>query len=299
MAERNPAESVRLETIVVGIDFSEEARSAAHWVARHLADGAELILVHTVELPTMPAFLTGLTPTGELVDTARAGAEHRLNELARSLESERVRTVVHVGRPSEVIATVARENGADLVVVGEHGRGRGLSGVLGTTAERVVRIAASPVLIARGLPDGPPKNILLPVDESETSNQVLAWGRYLTEHFSAGVQAVYALSPLLYSRVRAVSSATRERNLQDSMRENARAWLQQRLEGVGLSGERVTADVVVGEPSYEIIAAAQRYDTDLIVMGIRGAGALTPVLVGRVTRAVLRGAAEPVLIIKE
>lgn len=291
---------MQLKKIVVGVDFSAASRSAAEWVARHLAGEAELILVHSIELPTLPGFLSGLTPQpGELVETARQGAETRLRDLGRDFGVERLQTAVRVGRPSEQINAVAREMGADLIVVGQHGRGRGLGSMLGTTAERTIRLSAVPVLVARGLPAGPPQSVVVPVDESPTSRSVLAWGKHFADAFDADVKALYAISPLIHSRIRAVSTATREQHLQDELIRNAENWLRQRLEEAGYDGEDADVEVAVGEPGYEITAAAQRFDADLIIMGSHGAGALTPVLLGRVARAVLRGSTVPILVIKD
>ncbi len=53
--------------------------------------------------------------------------------------------------------------------------------------------------------------------------------------------------------------------------------------------------VAIGEPSVEILAAAQRYDTDLIVVGTHGFGRLGQGLYGSVADSVIRGAPCPVL----
>lgn len=290
---------MEFEKVVIGIDFSRVSRAAAQWVADHFAPDAELILVHSVELPKLPGFLAGLTPKpAEVVDTAREGAETRLLELGAILGAEKVRHEVTVGRPSEQINVVAREVGADLIVVGEHGRGRGLSGVIGTTADRTLRLATVPVLLARGLPDGPPESVLIPIDESETSKLALGWGKSIMETFDTEVRALYAVSPLISSRIRAVSTATREEHLQQDLIRNAENWLREEFERASFDRERLEVEVTVGEPGYEITAAAKRFGVDLIVMGSRGSGALAPALLGRVTRLVLRGSKVPVLVIK-
>jgi nucleotide-binding universal stress UspA family protein len=51
----------------------------------------------------------------------------------------------------------------------------------------------------------------------------------------------------------------------------------------------------MGEPSFEILAAADRYAVDLIVMGTRASGVMTRALMGSIADAVLRRASCPVL----
>ena len=53
---------MRIERIVVGVDFSRPGIDAATWVTRHFAPGAEFILAHIIETPRTPSFLSDLVP---------------------------------------------------------------------------------------------------------------------------------------------------------------------------------------------------------------------------------------------
>jgi nucleotide-binding universal stress UspA family protein len=72
-----------------------------------------------------------------------AGFRERLSLPASTLE------FVQRGGPAETIAKVASEWGADLIVIGSHGRTGVRRVLLGSVAEGVVRSAPCPVLIAR------------------------------------------------------------------------------------------------------------------------------------------------------
>lgn len=131
--------------ILVATDFSEASRCALD-LARRLAreSGAALTIAHTCEMPAfgdlaVPADL--LTP---VVENARSRAE----ELVGAIRDEcpRVKAVVRVGAPWEQILAAAEEVRADLIVMGTHGR-RGLAhALIGSVAERVIRLARIPVL---------------------------------------------------------------------------------------------------------------------------------------------------------
>jgi len=56
---------------------------------------------------------------------------------------------------------------------------------------------------------------------------------------------------------------------------------------------------VIGSAGAEIVAAAERYGVDLIVMASRGAGRVGQALVGSVARFTLRGAECPVLVVNQ
>jgi len=140
--------------ILVAIDFSESAALALEW-ARTLARAcsAEVVLLHVVDLGA-----TWVPLSGPAVFPAPVPAEvaKEVEQLARaSLDAlapgapEITQRIVRAGHPREAIAAAAREAGADLIVVGSHGR-RGVSQLfMGSVAEHVVRHAPVPVLVVR------------------------------------------------------------------------------------------------------------------------------------------------------
>ena len=58
-----------------------------------------------------------------------------------------------------------------------------------------------------------------------------------------------------------------------------------------------TAEVARGDPARSIVSAAKRVNADLIVMGTHGHGAMYNLLVGSVTKGVIKHSARPVLLI--
>jgi nucleotide-binding universal stress UspA family protein len=134
--------------ILVAIDFSagsDEALTQAITLAGQMH--ADLELVYVLEAG-VDVFVAGLTAfDSEQVDP-RAGIERELaNRAARARERGiACRTLVLQGNPSIEVTRRSREIGADLVVVGTHGR-TGLSHVLlGSVAEKIVRRSICPVL---------------------------------------------------------------------------------------------------------------------------------------------------------
>jgi len=128
-------------------DFSDLSRPAFD-VACALARDyrAELVVCHVVPLPT-PAVVEGVMV--EPVDAGLDAYADRLAEVAP--DDPRVRMVRRLRRGDDAteILNVAAETGADLIVMGTHGRG-GLSRlVMGSVAERVMRKAPCPVLTVR------------------------------------------------------------------------------------------------------------------------------------------------------
>ena len=142
-------EPLRFHRILVATDFSETADRALA-VATELArasGSAELLLVHANFMPREIEALAVYGPEkvfAKLEVAARAQLDERLARLAAAGIAGR--QIHEDGRPDELIPKLARQEGADLIVMGTHGRS-GLSRVLlGSVAERVLRQASCPVM---------------------------------------------------------------------------------------------------------------------------------------------------------
>ncbi|MCK5410851.1 MAG: universal stress protein [Gemmatimonadetes bacterium] len=292
---------MKLERMVVAVDFMEPGLEAARWAAIHFAPDSALRLVHVIHVPTPPFFLRGLYPSpDELVEMAEEGARTRLEELARDLRRARrgsVDTDVRSGQPHEEIEAAAREHAADLIVVGHHAPRGGVWEVLGTTAERLIHGSGVPVLLVDHLPGGSPDQILAPIDGGELDARILEAARELAGRFGATVTALHVLPMPLHEHVRVVSSAEKADEVDRDARRGAQGWLAERLEEAGFAEGSVEALVALGDPAFEIVVTATRHASTLIIMGTRGEGLLARSLFGSVANGVFRSAPCPVLTI--
>ena len=149
-------------TFVVPYDFSAHARAALYAavdLARRLS--ADLHLVHVVQPPSY-AYGFGVYGGGAVsaaaVDLAevRDGAMKSLTEVAEGVAGFPGRIEAHVVEGigvADLIRATAEKLGADLIVMGTHGR-TGLAHVfLGSVAERTLRSAPCPVLTIQAPPE--------------------------------------------------------------------------------------------------------------------------------------------------
>lgn len=143
-----PARAGRWSKILVPVDFSEPSLAALRY-AKALAkeDGAALIVVHVIQ----PFHEDWRMETTQLQRAVRERARAEMRELvARELPAPvDARAKVRIGHPVEEIVAVARESGAELIVIATHGRSGLRHVLLGSVAERVVRHAPCPVLVVR------------------------------------------------------------------------------------------------------------------------------------------------------
>ncbi|MFO0675827.1 MAG: universal stress protein [Polyangiaceae bacterium] len=144
------------KSILVATDFGPTSEQALDY-AMHLARavGARVTVVHTYDIPSVGLAQGALVGTSEMIASVVADAQAALDgALARRKDSGvAMNALLESGDPREVIHAVAEKIGADLVVMGTHGR-RGLSRwLIGSVAESVVRTSTRPVLTVRG-PNG-------------------------------------------------------------------------------------------------------------------------------------------------
>jgi len=134
--------------ILVATDFSETAAHAVS-VAADLAlkFDAELTLLSVWEIPPV-SYGTSLYFPGDLAGPIHDAAQSALDRAGDALKKQvaRATTILREGEPWQEILNGAEAERADLIVLGTHGR-RGLSrALLGSVAERVVRLSKVPVL---------------------------------------------------------------------------------------------------------------------------------------------------------
>ncbi|HEY9428283.1 MAG TPA: universal stress protein [Gemmatimonadaceae bacterium] len=296
---------MRPDRVVVGMDFSQPAEEAARWAARHFAPGAEIVLVHVVAVPEPPRFFRGKFPPREtVIETARAGADRRMRDLSTSLGAERIWMEIREGDPAEQIDAVATEYDADVVVVGPHGARPGIWDRPGGTAEKLVREAKHAVLLAANPSDRAPRRLLVPVDDSSSTATVLAWARLLAERSGTELTLLHIVSSTMLNELLSAGAVISGVMVPvpDEVLTNAEmdagSWLQQVASEAGLDRPGVSTLVKAGDPADEILAAAERLDADLIVMGSSAHG-LRAALLGSVAREVIRSAKRPVLVTRE
>ncbi len=146
---------VVLKNVLVATDFGEPAEVALVY-GRELARtfGARLhVLYVATDLRGNFGSWSGDVPElgglqAELEDNARQRLDAWLTAQDRQVLQAKT-TVVTSRRTAHAIVKYARDEHADLIVVGTHGRGRVAHFVIGSVAERVVRSAPCPVLTVR------------------------------------------------------------------------------------------------------------------------------------------------------
>jgi universal stress protein A len=142
-----------LSRILCPSDFSEPSRQAAK-IAVELAEdfGAQLCLVNVVPIrPLLPHQAGFPFAVSEHEKLLQAHADEKLRQLAGEITAEgvSVRTILGRGDAADEIVRIAQQQNADIIVIATHGMTGWRRVVFGSVAEKVVRLATTPVLTTR------------------------------------------------------------------------------------------------------------------------------------------------------
>ncbi len=139
--------------ILVPTDFSEYADNALNY-AIELAQAIEarLTILHAFYLSALA--LEEVAPA-VLDVTLEAMENHVQKQIQIALEriqrtGLKGESIIVDGTPVEAIIETAKNKGVDLIVIGTHGRTGLTHALIGSVAEKVVRLASCPVIVTRG-----------------------------------------------------------------------------------------------------------------------------------------------------
>jgi nucleotide-binding universal stress UspA family protein len=287
------------ERILVPTDFSECAGFAVdHAIGLAREMGARIDLAHSVFVPNVYDVPTPVDIERQMENVAK----ERLALLFARIEEQGVPCESHVVHETAPVGlrNLAEKLGSDCIVMGT----RGLSGlahvVLGSTAERTLRIAPCPVLTVSAPPTagvGRPQKILVPTDFSEAADSAIALARRLLHEQPNGelvllhvYQQPIASGPYAFA-VGNAFSGLRER-------------LTEALEAISdtFRDQGLNASVQLEEASSvpkEIARVAEEQQVDWIVLGTHGRTGLSHLALGSVAERVVRASRCPTLTVKQ
>jgi nucleotide-binding universal stress UspA family protein len=294
-----------ISRLVVPTDFSTTSDAALAY-AKTVAEqfGASLHLVHAFDDPfTTAAFATeAYAPVPlSLRENLLRDAERRLAERLPLDERTRFNGTVEIvsGIPATAIVNYAGSLGADLIVMGTHGRGGMAHLLLGSVAERVVRTALCPVLTIREARQRTVQQILVPTDFSQTSDAALDYAYLLAERFGASLQLLHVVDdPFITEGLTPEAYIAEAPTVRTALLRNAQARLAHRVVPSHAAALRIDREVLFGNGARTIAEYAAARGVDLIVMGTHGRSGVAHFVIGSVAERLVRTAPCPVLTVR-
>lgn len=290
--------TVQIKLILCPIDFSEFSARAYRY-ALSLAERyhAKLVALHVVEIWRHPS--ASFSTTADLYQKFRkAFLENgglQLQEFVNKHASPEIQRelVVQEGTAADEILSCARTHRADLIAMGTHGR-RGFDRLmLGSVTDRVMRAASCPVLVvsspsrdaAVAATERHPHRldrVLLCTDFSENSERALNYAVSVAEEYNAELTLLNVLehAPAPAKRQPAIA---------------AQKQLDKLISPEQHKSLKIKTAVRVGKAYEQIVKLAEEAQSDLLVVGVRGRGALDAAIFGSTTYRVMQLGTCPVL----
>ncbi len=285
--------------VIVGVDGSEGSIEALRWAANEAARrGAPLHVMTCAQLPvTVEAGMVGAGAfagsTMDAIVTEQEQVNQRAVDLARSFGlSITVSGETVLGAPGYALVSASRP--ADTIVLGATSHPGRLTDLLGSVATVVTHRAHGPVVVVHGSgrADQEIRRIVVGVDGSPASDEALTWATEEALRCSSELVLVHGW---IYPYVGSRTSVSEPR---DEMRLDAMRVLEACAARTHELAPTITCHSIITEegPAKAILDAAE--SADLVVVGSRGHGGFTALLLGSVSRTVLQHAPCPVAVIR-
>jgi nucleotide-binding universal stress UspA family protein len=282
-------------TLVIGVDTSPESDEAVEWARAVAGPGDTIVLLHAWQLPVVTGYDMVVTvDPHEIEQYAKEGLATQVERLG----DPRIVPVVHQGHPGRSLIAEADERDAAMIVVGHRGNSR-VSMMLGSTANYVLHHTQRPVVVVRGEHADPPRKVVVGVDahdldgaaENESVRAVrFAFGLPGVER----VRVVHAwFLPALAIGMFADVSADL-----DSMDAAAQANIDRVVAAAGPApaGVEVVGEPIRGTPEFGLIEESR--DADLVIVGSRGRGGFTGLVLGSTSATVAAHSHAPVVVVR-
>lgn len=284
------------EKIVLATDLSSAWDEIVACAGEFKALGcSEVILTHIITVK----FLGGIEAI------LQKEAQPKLEAQKQKLQAQgyKVSVEMPMGLPAYSLNDVARRHGADLIVVGSHGKSLWREEVLGCVTCAVLHHAEHPVLllnvrIREGLPEGTCRiqaqellrHVLFPTDFSEIAERACTYVEGLAPK---GISQVTVLNALDVPGGEAYPPGFQEM-AEAKAKDTLSAW-KERLKGADIPVVHPVFDP--GHPLAAILRVLAAQDVSLVAMGTQGKGFIPEIFLGSVAHNVSRLAPCPVLLI--
>jgi len=296
--------------IVVPVDGSllgESALPLALGIATATGGRVRLLTIVT-PLPTDPAGDDGGSEEAGRLQMAHEHAEryqaHLQDRIVAAGWDVPVASQVETGSVVEELDRQAQSVEADLLVMTTHGRGPLRRAWLGSVADGLLRRTLTPILVVRpreeekpSLDPWRPGRILVPLDGSRESLEILPFARTLAQGFGAGLILFRVVPPHFPLSTPFTSHGSHGSLGWDGEVEVVRKGLDQEAGSLRDEGLDVEIEVAMGiHPAEGILSQTVSRGVDLVAMTTRGRGGVARMILGSVADKVVRGGSVPVLL---
>jgi nucleotide-binding universal stress UspA family protein len=279
-----------LKSLVVATDFSEHALHAVERAAMVCAAAGATsgVALHVLETAWLDALRRFVSLPAEVEEALIARTAAPLLELVAAVHGRTgfpLEAKVRVGRVLDTI--LAEMSGQDLLALGMQGSHPLQEFVVGTTAERLLQQARTPVLVVKRRPQAPYERVLVAVDFSPLSQRALSWAAAIAPHAEICIAHVFPVPFEGMMNYAGVSDDTIAKYRGRARRE-AESAMESLIHAAGVETRSLRRFIAHGDRAVgSLLAKAEHYGADLVVAGRHGKSLTEHLLLGSVTLRLL------------
>lgn len=285
---------------LLAVDGSDQSLDATR-AFEALSPAESLMVLYVVNVPGIPYPAMGAGVAKDLsmaVDKAMREEGERVIDQAVSLlplHPGSVTKRLENGTPAEVILSMAKEEGADLVVLGARGIGQIREQMFGSVSHRVMTHAPCSTLIVKK-PIREIQQVLIPLESQEDGEVVVRFFKKkpFREPITATVLHVIPFSEPVWPVGAMISPEFRKEMI---------AYGEKFTNGVSAElkqmGHQAKGVVIVGAPSHTIIEEATKHAADVIMMRTHSRSGVSRFLLGSVSHSVVHHTESSILLVRE
>jgi nucleotide-binding universal stress UspA family protein len=289
--------------ILVPLDGSERSeRVLPH--ARSIVEAlkVEVELLQVIDPNVVIAFSD--PKHGRYVDqvdsSKRNNSINYLERIANSFPNpSKVTCTAELGNAAEIIADKAAAHPGTVIAMSTHGRSGVQRWVLGSTADKVLHAASTPLLLVRATNHTPVgeatllKKIVVPLDGSQLAELTLPHVVELAKNLGLEVVLVRVFDPLSQGHMPYME------HIKEKMRKEAKAYLELKVRGLKGEGLKdVSYLVLQGNAAAKIVDITLATHDNLVAICTHCRSGIGRWVLGSVTDRVVRYSGDPVLVIR-
>lgn len=287
-----------MSAILVGVDGSEASTNAVHWAAAAAQlEGQELKLVGVYNASTSD-YAPGLIIPQDVIDAIRQDATDAVHKAAGIAQEVAPEVSVHASIVDGDAARVLLELGKDqaAIVLGTRGLGSIKGLFLGSVSTTVAAHSRGRVVVVCG-PSSSDAPVVVGIDDTPVSDSAVAEAFRQAALRKTKLIAVHTWSPLDADALHGYGIDSEEI---ERMSADAVAAVAERLAGYGQEypDVEVVREVLPDEPAKAVLDAAEKHQAGLVVVGSRGRGGFTGLLLGSTSQKILHQAHLPVMVVR-
>lgn len=283
------------KAILVGVDGSHASYKATWWAANYAKHaGLTLQIVCAYSLPSYAAVSFDATYTAVGDDNAAHTDAQEILSKAKAIADEQgveAATLIVTGDPASVFVELSRNY--NLIVIGNRGKGGLAERLLGTTSSSLPAYAYCPIIVVPYTDDnGKVMHLNNTIEKVAVGSDESKWGLKALE-LGADFAAEWDAQLEVISVVPEADAAGRD----DEQFARQREQLAARVQPVRQAhpGLEIVESIVPGSAVSALSKASE--DHDVVVVGSRGRGGVTGLLLGSTSQGVIQHAVGPVYVV--